>query len=186
VANPMVCVTYNGLSIHSHLIGIYNAHNINAAIAIGHYFKVDDAAIKTALENYIPENNRSQLIQKNGNEIILDAYNANPSSMHAAIANFIQLQQFPKIAVLGDMFELGTESPSEHGKVVAQLENETKITVYFVGKDFYDQRLAKSHLHFFETYAAFVEALQTKLPTNSLLLIKGSRGMALEKTLDLF
>ena len=186
VANPMVCVTYNGLSIHSNLIGIYNAHNSNAAIAIGHYFKVDDAAIKTALEKYIPENNRSQLIQKNGNEIILDAYNANPSSMHAAIANFIQLQQSPKIAVLGDMFELGTESPSEHGKVVAQLENETEITVYFVGKDFYDQRIAKPHLHFFETYAAFAETFQTKLPTNSLLLIKGSRGMALEKTLDLF
>jgi UDP-N-acetylmuramoyl-tripeptide--D-alanyl-D-alanine ligase len=186
VANPMVCVTYNGLFIQSHLIGIYNAHNINAAVSIGHYFKVDDAAIKNALENYIPENNRSQLIQKNGNEIILDAYNANPSSMQAAITNFIQLQQFPKIAVLGDMFELGTESHSEHGKVVAQLENEADITVYFVGKDFYAQRILKPHLHFFETYAAFAEALQTKPPANSLLLIKGSRGMALEKTLDLF
>ncbi|MEY2738401.1 MAG: hypothetical protein RL259_310 [Bacteroidota bacterium] len=186
VANPMVCVNYNGLSIHSHLIGIYNAHNINAAISIGHYFKVEDTAIKTALENYIPENNRSQLMQKNGNEIILDAYNANPSSMQAAIANFIQLQPNPKIAVLGDMFELGTESPSEHAKIVAQLENKTEITVYFVGKDFYAQRITKPHLHFFETYATFAEALQTKLPENSLLLIKGSRGMALEKTLDLF
>ncbi len=186
VANPMVCITYNGLSIHSHLIGIYNALNINAAITIGHFFKVDDADIKTALENYIPENNRSQLMQKNGNEIILDAYNANPSSMQAAIANFIQLQPTPKIAVLGDMFELGTESPSEHAKIVAQLENKTEITVYFVGKDFYAQRITKPHLHFFETYAAFAEAIQTKLPENSLLLIKGSRGMALEKTLDLF
>ncbi len=186
VANPMVCVHYNGLSIQSHLIGIYNAHNINAAVSIGHYFKVDDTAIKNALENYIPENNRSQLIQKNGNEIILDAYNANPSSMQAAIVNFIQLKQSPKIAVLGDMFELGAESHSEHGKVVAQLENEADITVYFVGKDFYAQRIVKTHLHFFETYEAFAEALQTKPPANSLLLIKGSRGMALEKTLDLF
>jgi len=186
LANPMVSVNYNGLSIHSNLIGIYNANNINAAISIGHYFEVDDAAIKTALENYIPENNRSQLIQKNGNEIILDAYNANPSSMQAAIANFIQLQPTPKIAVLGDMFELGTESHSEHAKVVAQLENETEITVYFVGKDFYAQRIAKSHLHFFESFASFAEVLQKKLPTDSLLLIKGSRGMALEKTLDLF
>jgi UDP-N-acetylmuramoyl-tripeptide--D-alanyl-D-alanine ligase len=106
--------------------------------------------------------------------------------MQAAITNFVQLQQFPKIAVLGDMFELGTESHSEHGKVVAQLENEADITVYFVGKDFYAQRILKPHLHFFETYAAFAEALQTKPPANSLLLIKGSRGMALEKTLDLF
>jgi UDP-N-acetylmuramoyl-tripeptide--D-alanyl-D-alanine ligase len=186
VANPMVSVDYNGYSIHSHLIGIYNAHNINAAITIGHYFKVDDAAIKTALENYIPENNRSQLIQKNGNEIILDAYNANPSSMNVAIANLIQLQHSPKIAILGDMFELGTESPSEHKKVVTQLENETDITVYFVGKDFFAQRITNPHLHFFETFAAFSEEIQTKLPSNSLLLIKGSRGMALEKTLDLF
>ncbi|MEN9975872.1 MAG: UDP-N-acetylmuramoyl-tripeptide--D-alanyl-D-alanine ligase [Bacteroidota bacterium] len=186
VANPMVSVDYNGYSIHSHLIGIYNAHNINAAITIGHYFKVDDAAIKTALENYIPENNRSQLIQKNGNEIILDAYNANPSSMNVAIANLIQLQRSPKIAILGDMFELGTESPSEHKKVVTQLENEADITVYFVGKDFFAQRITNPHLHFFETFAAFSEEIQTKLPSNSLLLIKGSRGMALEKTLDLF
>ncbi len=186
VANPMVSVDYNGYSIHSHLIGIYNAHNINAAITIGHYFKVDDAAIKTALENYIPENNRSQLIQKNGNEIILDAYNANPSSMNVAIANLIQLQHSPKIAILGDMFELGTESPSEHKKVVTQLENEADITVYFVGKDFFAQRITNPHLHFFETFAAFSEEIQTKLPSNSLLLIKGSRGMALEKTLDLF
>jgi UDP-N-acetylmuramoyl-tripeptide--D-alanyl-D-alanine ligase len=186
VANPMVSVDYNGYSIHSHLIGIYNAHNINAAITIGHYFKVDDAAIKTALENYIPENNRSQLIQKNGNEIILDAYNANPSSMNVAIANLIQLQHSPKIAILGDMFELGTESPSEHKKVVTQLENEADITVYFVGKDFFAQRITNPHLHFFETFAAFSEEIQTKLPSNSLLLIKGSRVMALEKTLDLF
>jgi UDP-N-acetylmuramoyl-tripeptide--D-alanyl-D-alanine ligase len=186
VANPMVSVDYNGYSIHSHLIGIYNAHNINAAITIGHYFKVDDAAIKTALENYIPENNRSQLIQKNGNEIILDAYNANPSSMNVAIANLIQLQHSPKIAILGDMFELGTESPSEHKKVVTQLENEADITVYFVGKDFFAQRITNPHLHFFETFAAFSEEIQTKLPSNGLLLIKGSRGMALEKTLDLF
>jgi UDP-N-acetylmuramoyl-tripeptide--D-alanyl-D-alanine ligase len=184
-ANPMVSVDYKGLSIHSHLIGIYNAHNINAAITIGHYFKVNDDAIKTALENYIPENNRSQLIHKNGNEIILDAYNANPSSMHAAIANFIQLQQSPKIAILGDMFELGTESPSEHKKVVTQLENETDITVYFIGNDFYAQRQSNPHLHFFENFAAFTDGIQTKISTNSLILIKGSRGMALEKTLDL-
>ncbi|WP_396196293.1 UDP-N-acetylmuramoyl-tripeptide--D-alanyl-D-alanine ligase [Flavobacterium sp.] len=185
-ANPMVSVDYKGLPIHSHLIGIYNAHNINAAITIGHYFKVNDDAIKTALENYIPENNRSQLIHKNGNEIILDAYNANPSSMHAAIANFIQLQQSPKIAILGDMFELGTESPSEHKKVVTQLEKETDITVYFIGNDFYAQRQSNPHLHFFENFTAFTDGIQTKIPTNSLILIKGSRGMALEKTLDLF
>ena len=109
-ANPMVKIIFNNQTVQSHLIGIYNANNINAAITIGNYFKVSDELIKEAIENYIPENNRSQLILKNGNEIILDAYNANPSSMAAAIANFIQLEKKNKIAILGDMFELGEES----------------------------------------------------------------------------
>ena len=132
-ANPMVKIIFNNQTIQSHLIGIYNANNINAAITIGNYFKVSDELIKEAIENYIPENNRSQLILKNGNEIILDAYNANPSSMAAAIANFIQLEKKNKIAILGDMFELGEESHNEHEKIVDLLINETSITIYFIG-----------------------------------------------------
>ena len=184
-ANPMVKINYNNLFIHSHLIGLYNANNINAAITIGNYFKVTDNLIKEAIENYIPENNRSQLIQKNGNEIILDAYNANPSSMTAAIMNFIQLDKANKIAILGDMFELGNESLSEHKKVIDLLENQSEIKTYFIGKDFYANKLNSNHITFFEDFNSFANFLRERKPTNSLLLIKGSRGMALEKSLEL-
>ena len=184
-ANPMVKIIFNNQTIQSHLIGIYNANNINAAITIGNYFKVSDELIKEAIENYIPENNRSQLILKNGNEIILDAYNANPSSMAAAIANFIQLEKKNKIAILGDMFELGEESLLEHKKIIALLENETSITTYFIGKDFFKNQIHNTHMSFFEDFESFSVFLKTNLPNNNLLLIKGSRGMALEKTLDL-
>lgn len=184
-ANPMVKIAYNNLTINSQLIGIYNANNINAAITIGNYFKVSDELIKEAIENYIPENNRSQLILKNGNEIILDAYNANPSSMAAAITNFIQLEKKNKIAILGDMFELGNESLLEHKKIIALLENEISISTYFIGKDFFKNQIHNTHMSFFEDFESFSVFLKTNLPNNNLLLIKGSRGMALEKTLDL-
>lgn len=184
-ANPMVQIKYENYVINSHLIGIYNANNINAAITIGNYFEVPDELIKEAIENYIPENNRSQMIHKNNNEIILDAYNANPSSMSAAIANFIQLEKPNKIAILGDMFELGKESLAEHKKIIQLLENETEITSYFIGKDFFANKTNNTHTLFFEDFSSFSKYLIEKRPTNNLILIKGSRGMALEKTLEI-
>ena len=182
-ANPMVKVEYKGLSMQSHLIGSYNANNINAAISIGKYFKVEDLAIKNAIENYIPENNRSQLIHKNGNEIILDAYNANPSSMNAALVNFFQLEKSPKTAILGDMFELGDDSFEEHQKIVELVSNYPEVEVYFVGKHFFQIKKEKNHIHFFESFESFSKSFQTV--SNNLILIKGSRGMALERSLEL-
>lgn len=184
-ANPMVSIEYNGLEIQSNLIGIYNANNINAAIAIGTYFEVSDEDIKDAIENYIPENNRSQLIHKKGNEIILDAYNANPSSMQAAITNFIQLDNNNKIAVLGDMFELGTESLEEHKRIVELVANEAEIRTFFVGKYFYANKIASESISFFEDYNSFSSYFKEQNLSNNLILIKGSRGMALEKTLEI-
>ena len=184
-ANPMVKIEFKGLEIQSNLIGIYNANNINAAITIGTYFEVSEEDIKDALENYIPENNRSQLIYKNGNEIILDAYNANPSSMQAAITNFIQLDKSNKIAILGDMFELGTESFEEHRKIVKLIDSEAEIRTYFVGKHFYANKTESNHILFFEDYNSFSNYFKNLKPSNSLLLIKGSRGMALEKALEI-
>ena len=182
-ANPMVKIEFNNLHIQSHLIGIYNANNINAAITIGNYFKVENTAIKKAIENYIPENNRSQLIHKNGNEIILDAYNANPSSMQAALTNFFQLEKNPKIAILGDMFELGNESFEEHKKIVDLAANHPGIKLYFVGKHFFQVKKEINNIHFFEDFDSFSNSFQPV--TNCLLLIKGSRGMALERSLEL-
>jgi len=186
-ANPMVAVKYNSLTITSHLIGIYNATNISAAITIGHHFKVSDTLIKDAIEDYIPTNNRSQLLEKNSNKIILDAYNANPSSMKAAITNFLQLntESSYKIAVLGDMFELGNESSEEHLKIVESLSNVEDLEIYFVGKDFYSHKNDIAYLHFYESYDSFKENFIRVHPQNKTILIKGSRGMALERTLDL-
>lgn len=182
-ANPMVAIKYKDLDIQSNLIGIYNAANISAAIAIGTYFRISAEKIKAAIEGYIPSNNRSQLMEKNGNRIILDAYNANPSSMAAAIANFRQLDG-NKAAILGDMFELGNESPEEHKKIVALLLDEDRIEAYFVGKDFYSNRTERPHLHFFESYESLKGYIASKAFSGSTILIKGSRGMALERVLD--
>jgi len=183
-ANPFVEISFSNLLVQTHLIGLYNANNVNAAIAIGKYFDVEDLAIKEALESYIPENNRSQLLSKGSNQIILDAYNANPSSMAVAIANFLQLDNQNKILVLGDMFELGAESSQEHKAIVDLLSNEKKTVSYFIGKEFYDNRIDKKDFHFYATFESFSNHLQETKVENSYLLIKGSRGMALERTLD--
>jgi UDP-N-acetylmuramoyl-tripeptide--D-alanyl-D-alanine ligase len=183
-ANPFVEIHFSNLLIQTHLIGLYNANNINAALTIGKYFGVDDVAIKEALESYIPENNRSQLITKGTNQIILDAYNANPSSMAVAIENFLQLDNSNKIMILGDMFELGNESPQEHKAIVNSLLYSKEVTFYFVGKEFYNDKNETANFHFFETFDAFSEHLQASKIYNSSILIKGSRGMALERTLN--
>ncbi|MCY1228790.1 UDP-N-acetylmuramoyl-tripeptide--D-alanyl-D-alanine ligase [compost metagenome] len=184
-ANPFVAVEFDGIKVKSHLIGLYNANNINAAITIGRYFKISDDEIKEAIESYIPENNRSQMLVKNSNEIILDAYNANPSSMEVAIKNFLQLDKPNKVAILGDMFELGKESLHEHKHIVALLKNDKEVITYFIGKDFYSNKLDKKNLFFFETFDEFSEAFREEKMENKTMLIKGSRGMALERTLEL-
>ena len=184
-ANPFVEVAFSNCKIKSHLIGLYNSNNINAAIAIGSYFEVPVLDIKAAIEGFVPENNRSQLLNINSNEIILDAYNANPSSMAVAIENFIQLKNPKKIAILGDMFELGEDSLEEHKSIVNLLLNENSITTYFIGKDFYSNKTKQSNCCFFETFDTFSDTFKIIKVENSLILIKGSRGMALERTLGL-
>jgi UDP-N-acetylmuramoyl-tripeptide--D-alanyl-D-alanine ligase len=183
--NPMVKIEFENTTIQSHLIGLYNANNINAAITIGKYFGVTNDKIKFGLENYIPNNNRSQLLEKNSNKIILDAYNANPSSMYAALTNFFQLEQKNKVAVLGDMFELGIESSNEHKKLVEFCFNQVDITFHFIGKDFFAHKNSNINMHFYETFEIFKTNFSEIKPQNSFLLIKGSRGMSLERTLDL-
>ena len=184
-ANPFVEVTFLNTEVQSNLIGLYNANNINAAIAIGKYFGVADEDIKQALEGYVPENNRSQLIRRKTNEIILDAYNANPSSIAVAITNFIQLKREGKIMVLGDMFELGKDSINEHKNVVESLLDQEDIMCFFVGKDFYSNKKQSENFHFYNTFDDFVNDFKQHHFQNKIILIKGSRGMALERTLEL-
>lgn len=184
-ANPFVEIDYNGIKVTSNLIGLYNANNINAAITIGRYFKISDTEIKEAIESYVPENNRSQMLLKNSNEIILDAYNANPSSMEVAIKNFLQLDKENKIAILGDMFELGEESLQEHKNIIALLKEETDVKTYFIGSHFYANKIDSDFLFFYETFDAFATFFKEEKIQNKMILIKGSRGMALERTLEL-
>jgi len=184
-ANPFVAVSYLHNTINTHLIGLYNANNINVAIAIGVYFKVMNQDIKEAIESYIPENNRSQLMTRGTNEIILDAYNANPSSMKAAIENFLLLDKKNKALFLGDMFELGSESLAEHKGVLDLLISQEEIDCYFIGKDFYLNKVSKPNFFFFENFENFSEDIKNKKFDNNIILIKGSRGMALERALEL-
>jgi UDP-N-acetylmuramoyl-tripeptide--D-alanyl-D-alanine ligase len=183
-ANPLVTIQFNDVTINSHLIGLYNANNINAAIAIGLYFDITNEDIKAAIEAYIPDNNRSQLISKGTNEIILDAYNANPSSMKVAIDNFVQLENESKMMILGDMFELGDESAQEHKSIIQLVGQNHQVTAVFVGEHFYENKIEQSNLVFFKMFDDFSNYIHNHIPDHSILLIKGSRGMSLERTLD--
>ena len=183
-ANPFVNISYDGVIIQSKLIGIYNCSNIGVAITIGNYFGVSKNAIKKAIESYMPDNNRSQLINKNSNTIILDAYNANPSSMQAALANFVNIDNQSKIVILGDMFELGLDSESEHQALVGTISKYPNINFYLVGEAFYNCKIDSRNINFFENFESLSAAIIAEKIVNSTILIKGSRGMALERILD--
>lgn len=182
-AQPYVEIRFNNTNIESQLIGAYNFNNIAAAVCIAQYFKVDSQLIKDAIEHYIPENNRSQIINKNSTKIILDAYNANPSSMAAALKNFDKLEGTHKIAILGDMFELGEDAANEHN-AIAELAYSLNIDeVILIGENFNGIRNKSQTV--FATFDVFKTKFDAEKYKNSTLLIKGSRGMALERVLDL-
>lgn len=185
-ATNNVIVSYKNLEIHSNLLGTYNFNNIAAAIAMGEYFNVSPEAIKKGIESYIPSNNRSQIIKKGSNKIILDAYNANPTSMTAALQNFKSLPEKNKILILGDMFELGPEAKNEHQLITSFLDESKIGTTYLIGENFYNTLSDSKHLKRFKTFNAFKTYFLKNIPQDSILLIKGSRGMALERVIELF
>lgn len=150
-----------------------------AAVCTGQYFGITNSLIKEALENYVPANNRSELIEKGGNKIILDAYNANPSSMQKAIENFDKLAAQHKIAILGDMFELGAYSDQEHATIVEMLKDRD-YQVILVGNEFGKFKNQIECLHF-PDYRAVKAWFKKNEPSHTWILIKGSRGMELEK-----
>jgi UDP-N-acetylmuramoyl-tripeptide--D-alanyl-D-alanine ligase len=168
-------------TIQTQLVGEYNLPNILAAVSIGLYFKVPADKIKTAIENYAPSNSRSQLLKWKGNDIILDAYNANPSSMQLAIENFSKLSAAHKIVCIGGMKELGNTSLAEHQALITLLENHNWEQVILVGGDFEN---CQHHYTYFHNALEAKEWLKEKAFVHRTILIKGSRGIRMEQVLE--
>ena len=182
-AQPFVSLKVENTEIKSNLIGTYNFQNCCAAIVIGNYFKVELDNIKLAIEKYTPDNNRSQIIEKDGHYIILDAYNANPSSMKVALDHFSSIENDNKILILGDMFELGKSAEEEH-QIIANLTHTLGFkNVLLVGENFYRTNTNFMKLKNFEELTEYLQ--KNRFRPNASFLIKGSRGMALERVLDI-
>ncbi len=167
-------------TINTRLVGDYNTPNVLAAVAVGTCFGVPETAIREAIESYQPENSRSQLIHRNGLHIILDAYNANPSSMRAAIENFRQLQVENKVLLLGAMAELGQESMKEHEAIIELIATGSWKAVVLVGGDF--GKLNHPFIQLNNSAEAH-DWLKNQAFSNAYLLVKGSRSMQMEKVL---
>lgn len=172
------------LYLKSKLVGDYNFENLLAAACVGKYFEVDPLKIQEALAEYIPANNRSQLIRKEKNTIIMDAYNANPTSMMAALTNFSSIKNDNKCVILGDMLELGEVSEEEHQKIVTYIENQNFSDVFLIGPQFKNTQ-DRTEKKKFEHVELLSNYLKTQPIENKLVLIKGSRGIHLEKILEL-
>ncbi|MGZ3903699.1 MAG: UDP-N-acetylmuramoyl-tripeptide--D-alanyl-D-alanine ligase [Bacteroidia bacterium] len=168
--------------IKTNLVGVYNYNNALCAACVGTYFKVDDALIKEAISSYNPTNNRSQLFKTENNTLILDYYNANPSSMQVAIDNFAAMPAQNKMLVLGDMLELGEGSIEEHQALIKLLEEKKLDDYILVGPIFSSLQKEKSFLN---SKMAF-DFFKAGNPKNKTILIKGSRGIALEEVVKAF
>ena len=185
-SDPFLIVNWNvdqtEQIIHTHLVGGYNIDNVMAAICVGSSFNVPVSKIVEALESYIPSNNRSQVMQTAQNRLFLDAYNANPSSMAAALNNFALLDAYPKTVIIGDMFELGDESKDEHQQIVILLLKLNFKDVMLIGPRFSEVSATTSFKRFSTTQEALQWITENPFKGRS-ILVKGSRGMKLETLL---
>jgi UDP-N-acetylmuramoyl-tripeptide--D-alanyl-D-alanine ligase len=184
---PFLTVTFlsaHGIlhTVKSNLIGVYNFNNLMTAIAVGKYFKVPSEKIQSTLENYVPNMNRSQIIKlAQGATLILDAYNANPSSMRAALLNLAQMPHAHKMAILGDMRELGTQSDQEHRDILALADSLNFTKLVTVGASFQKLRTKKDAEFSFPDNISAKNWLKTQnFTADTCILLKGSRGLKLE------
>jgi len=169
------------VTIQTHLVGQYNFPNVLVALCVGHHFVVTAEVMVKAIEGYMPSNSRSQLLEKDGNQIVLDAYNANPSSMKLAIENFAKMQGSSKILMIGGMMELGDSSIEEHNRLITLIRQYTWERVVLVGAQF--QGLASDMLHF-NTSEEAASWFKNQKYTGVKILLKGSRSMKMEKALE--
>ena len=177
---PLLALNYNNEIIDSQLIGAYNLNNIKAAIAIGEYYKISKKNIITGISNYKPTNNRSQVVKKKSNTVVMDAYNANPSSTRLALENFNEINHDHKIVILGDMFELGTASEKEHQNIVDFCDTLSLNRCVFVGEHYSKTSASEKYL----TVESLIKNITDTPLEKSYILIKGSRGMCLEQLLE--
>ena len=176
-------VSYQNKIIKSTIYGDYNFENICIAIAIGEYFEVDFKNIKQGIESYLPDNNRSQISVKNNNTIILDAYNANPTSMSLALKAFKKTNYKNKMIIVGDMLELGKDSNHYHQEIINRLEKINDCIIYIVG-EYFCKTKHSDRIESFSTTKELKNNLSKINISNYSILIKGSRGMQLEKIIE--
>jgi UDP-N-acetylmuramoyl-tripeptide--D-alanyl-D-alanine ligase len=181
-SDPTISFEYNQQLVHTHLYGAYNIPNIGFAIAAGEYFGVEKSKIALAIAAYTPENNRSQLTEWGTNSLILDAYNANPSSMKASLESLAKMPAQKKVAVLGDMLELGDYTIGEHRAIIQLAEELGLQHVLFVGPHFCEAGKGLPG-HFFDNLTTASQYFHGQNYSDALILLKGSRGMAIEKML---
>ena len=178
--SPYLTVICDDKTIRTHLVGDYNYENVMAAIAVGTYFNVDENLIIDAIENYIPSNNRSQFIKSDRNEIVMDAYNANPSSMHHSIRNFKKIAKENTLLILGDMKELGGESENEHRNIINLLKELEFNNVILVGCEFKKVSDETNYMNF-DNVEELIGYINNNDIVGKKILIKGSNSTHLEK-----
>ena len=183
-SKDFISVGYNEYKIKSKLIGSYNFYNIIAAISFGLYFKIDIKSIINAIENYTPKNNRSEILHIKDKKIILDAYNANPTSMKLAIDSFFKLSG-SKALILADMLELGVYSKDEHQEIINHLEKENTGKTYLVGEEFYKLKSESNSISFYKTKNELILEISNNKILEKNILIKGSRAMKMEELINL-
>lgn len=184
-ADPFVELkTENGGLIKTNLVGAYNYDNITTALCVAKYFNVQDKKANEAVANYTPSNNRSQIIRKHGNSIILDAYNANPSSMEKALENLANMNSSQKIAIVGDMFELGDDTQAEHSQVGKKIKELNIQNAIFCGESMRFAYEAFGHGNYMKTKDLLIAYLKENKFSDATILIKASRGMALEDIVE--
>ena len=185
--HPFLRIKLQDRIINTNLVGSYNADNVMAAIAVGQHFGISLEDAITAVEAYVPSNNRSQMTRTEKNTLIVDAYNANPTSMEAALNNFASVVAECKVAMLGDMLELGDESVAEHVQVVRKAISASLDSVMFVGGEFAkavaSEGVASESIRCFDTSQNLADWLAENPITGAAVLIKGSRGTRMEKVI---
>ncbi|HOY14514.1 MAG TPA: UDP-N-acetylmuramoyl-tripeptide--D-alanyl-D-alanine ligase [Saprospiraceae bacterium] len=181
--SPTITYSYKGKQIATHLFGVYNLPNIAAAIAVGEFFGIEEAQINEAIAAYTPSNNRSEISSLNGNVIIKDAYNANPSSLLASLHSFLdQKNHENQIIVLGDMLELGEASEAEHHQILTFVTPFKLFKKIFIGPRFY-QFKTQFEGEFYENVTEASQHVDLSTYSDKQILLKGSRGIAVEKIL---